>query len=668
MRELKDNGQNDVKDTGNHSKKQSSKWVAWVWGGVGLFALVFPLTIIGIPVGRLVTRFVRVPVYSFTLVVALVVAAYLRITGLPSLLGDAGDSLDGWLAALENGDPIALATAAPYTLGLGLIVGALWTLLKKDVENPRHEIWSVFLAMRLAGKIRQGKSFYGGYTVGVQFAKPWKRSAVSKKTAGGHLLFTGGTGSGKTTAVVSVIADAVAQGRPVVYLDLKGATDVPMMLAGLAEQYNRGFQHFAITDKTTPYVGPSSTGSSNYNPASYGDATRRKDLITGAMASDVEYYDRMVGSYLQTAFTVLLAAGDLEHASTLVALREVMKPTDLLRKVNSIPAGEADMAELSELRGRCEGYVKQMKEREFNSAISSALTYLRTFTDSSVGHLLTNEGDVVDLSEVDRMNSVVCFSLNSSQYPKLAKALATLIVQDVTTYSGNRSDKTTPFLFVVDEFSAIDDNNLINLVSRGRSSGVNVLLATQTLADLDTRDSSKFRKQILNTIAGFVVFRTNTDDDAKVYAGLTGDTSMEGGLATRWQNYQTLEQGECYYINKTPTSKEERITLTKVILREITLPEEFTIQGTGLVTNSDWLDDANVDDIDENLVTLLDHPVVTHSDESAAVFVNEAATVPVNGSVSERERLTPVTPTYAFGDLDFEEVEDVEDTVEDVEA
>ena len=667
MRELKDNGQNDVKDTGNHSKKQSSKWVAWMWGGVVLFALVFPLTFIGVGVGRLVTRFVRVPVYSFTLVVALVVAAYLRITGL-SLLGDAGDSLDGWLAALENGDPIALATAAPYTLGLGLIVGALWTFLKKDVENPRHEIWSVFLAMRLAGKIRQGKSFYGGYTVGVHFAKPWKRSTVSKKTAGGHLLFTGGTGSGKTTAVVSVIADAVAQGRPVVYLDLKGATDVPMMLAGLAEQYNRGFQHFAITDKTTPYVGPSSTGSSNYNPASYGDATRRKDLITGAMASDVEYYDRMVGSYLQTAFTVLLAAGDLEHASTLVALREVMKPTDLLRKVNSIPAGEADMAELSELRGRCEGYVKQMKEREFNSAISSALTYLRTFTDSSVGHLLTNEGDVVDLSEVDRMNSVVCFSLNSSQYPKLAKALATLIVQDVTTYSGNRSDKTTPFLFVVDEFSAIDDNNLINLVSRGRSSGVNVLLATQTLADLDTRNSSKFRQQILNTIAGFVVFRTNTEDDAKVYAGLTGDTSMEGGIAIRWQNFQTLEQGECYYINKTPTSKEERITLTKVILREITLPEEFTIQGTGLVTNSDWLDDANVDDIDENLVTLLDHPVVTHSDESAAVFVNEAATVPVNGSVSERERLTPVTPTYAFGDLDFEEVEDVEDTVEDVEA
>ena len=75
MRELKDNGQNDVKDTGNHSKKQSSKWVAWVWGGVGLFALVFPLTAIGIIVGRLVTRFVRVPVYSFTLVVALVVAA-----------------------------------------------------------------------------------------------------------------------------------------------------------------------------------------------------------------------------------------------------------------------------------------------------------------------------------------------------------------------------------------------------------------------------------------------------------------------------------------------------------------------------------------------------------------------------------------------------------------
>lgn len=617
----------------------------FLWVFVGLVGLFYLPLIFGALIGRfIITKALRVPVASFALVTVALAGLYTLIFGVPNIIDDTLAQKDAWMVAIAGNGWEGLFLSAPYTFFLGLLVGAAWTLWKKDVEEPRLELWALVSAKKLEKNITTGGKSVAGFTVGVREDDPSMRVTISPSTAGGHLLITGGTGTGKTTAVVSILTDAVSQRRPVVYLDLKGSEDVPVMLAGLAQKHGRPFQHFAITDQTTPYQGPSPDGSAHYNPASYGDATRRKDLIMGGLGTDVAYYSRMVEQYLQTAFQVLLATGDLENQSTLAALADVMTPDALLRKARDVNDVVAK---------RCSEYVAQYKDRDFKSALASAHTYLRTFTDSSVGHLLSADGDVVNLEDVDRSNGVVVFSLNSSLYPELARSLATLIVQDVTTYSGSRGGETSPFLFVVDEFSAIGEDNLLNLLQRGRSAGINTMLATQTLADLDTGNSSKFREQVLNTIAGFVVFRTNTSADAETYAGLTGDLDNENGTAVQWQEFQSLGMGECVYINKTPNKGEESVTRTRVVRRNTPPAPTYTVsyntQDTSFIDEvvpmrsnipADWIDETPISPEFEDLVS-----------ESELDW--GAVTVPVNGPVSERDGFSSDEAGNAFADLDF---------------
>jgi conjugal transfer pilus assembly protein TraD len=136
---------------------------------------------------------------------------------------------------------------------------------------------------------------------------------------------------------------------------------------------------------------------------------------------------------------------------------------------------------------------------------------------------------------------VVVFSLNSSTYGKLAAQIGTLAVQDLVAASGDRLHEPSrgrsleQAVIGIDEFSGLGSDHVAALLSRGRESGMPVLVATQELADLE-RASAGLRDLVLGVTAVKIVHRQEVPSSALTIAQIAGtervweETRQIGGL------------------------------------------------------------------------------------------------------------------------------------------
>jgi conjugal transfer pilus assembly protein TraD len=166
--------------------------------------------------------------------------------------------------------------------------------------------------------------------------------------------------------------------------------------------------------------------------------------------------------------------------------------------------------------------------RDALSAIRGLGTRLAVIDESHTGEFLGGGPAAIDLPAALEGREVVLFSLNSGRYGKLSAQLGTLAVQDLIAAAGRRleSGSRLPATVGIDEFSALGADNVLQLLARGRESGISVLLATQELADLD-RAARGLRDQVLGNTALKLAHRQDVPASAQTVAEL-------GGTVKRW--------------------------------------------------------------------------------------------------------------------------------------
>lgn len=362
------------------------------------------------------------------------------------------------------------------------------------------------------------KRFAGG-APGEEFGK--RVVAIDPELAG-HTFVVGGSGSGKTQTMLSTARDVIRQGRGLVFIDCKGGIDVPEQLAVWANRYNRKFYHWTIQDPSRPYNGPSELGPAYYDPISRGDASRRKDLLIGAMRWDMEYYKSVISNYMQTLFKVVDLVPALEGTDTFTDVSNLLDPNLLRYRSRNISA---------EKHPDIYDAIRTMQDIEATerSGIRNMQARLNTIISSVAGHWLRK--DPTDAQNIDLMKAadeghVVVFSLDTSQYEETAGLIAGLIIQDLKTLSSELryGQADLPLHVYVDEFSAVDTTNILGLLSKARDAKMPCMLATQALADLAKKEPT-FMDQVLGIVSSFIIHRTNAKADAEIYAGLSGVVS-----------------------------------------------------------------------------------------------------------------------------------------------
>jgi len=183
-------------------------------------------------------------------------------------------------------------------------------------------------------------------------------------------------------------------------------------------------------------------------------------------------------------------------------------------------------------------------------------------TESHTGRFLAPRegaaGRMIDLRTALSGPEVVVFSLNSSRYGQLAAQIGTLAVQDLVAASGDRLHEPSRGRSIeravigIDEFSGLGSDHLAALLSRGRESGMPVLVATQELADLE-RAAAGLQDLVLGVTAVKIVHRQEVPRSALTIAQIAGtemvwDTTYQtggpliGGYATRRGTRRQVER------------------------------------------------------------------------------------------------------------------------------
>jgi conjugal transfer pilus assembly protein TraD len=374
---------------------------------------------------------------------------------------------------------------------------------------------------------------------------------VSDQALAAHGLILGATGAGKSTTLLTLLTQQIGRGRAVVAIDLKGSATFADELRAAARAAGRDFIQW------TP------DGGAHWNPLAVGNATELKDKLLGTERFTEPHYRRAAERYLQTAIQVAHEATPGRPLS-LARVVELMAPERLAVATRRLPRSRREYVR---------DYLASLTPDQI-SAVRGLASRLAVVAESHSGRYLEPApgAPTVDLRRALDSGEVVLFSLNSSSYGGLAAMLGTLAVQDLVAAAGARmSDRLAgsghAAVVAIDEFSALQSDNVLALLARGREAGIGVLLATQELADLD-RAGRGLRDQVLGNTAVKIAHRQDVPESAETLARLAGTVRV-------WENsYQSRPSAGGFRGGGVSTT-------ARMVERYAVDPEQVRSLGTG---------------------------------------------------------------------------------------
>jgi hypothetical protein len=331
-----------------------------------------------------------------------------------------------------------------------------------------------------------------------------RRVLLSDRQLSAHALILGASGAGKSTTLLKLLTEYTRRGRPVVAVDLKGS---PAFAGALADAATAAGRRFALW---TP------DGPANWNPLAHGNATELKDKLIATERFTEPHYQRAAERYVQTTLQLLHFAQP-DRAPTLAEVVQLMNPRRLPALLRHAPREFAE---------RVQDYLASLPSDQL-SAIRGLATRLAIITEAHTGAYLAApvpNAPAIDVRAALAGDQVALFSLNSSTYGKLSAQLGALAIQDLVTAAGHRlgdAERSGQAVIGIDEFSALDSDNVISLLARCREAGISVLLSTQELADLD-RSARGLRDQVLGSTAIKIAHRQEVPASARTIAQMAG--------------------------------------------------------------------------------------------------------------------------------------------------
>ena len=544
-------------------------WISFSWLKIKRSALLFFLGIYSI---------ILLIVSIFINVFSLFITAWTE--NLPNLLANTDNNPTGQIMGI-------ILQQAPLSVIIGSTIGLLyasWFWKRKKAKwedvNFRLTPWELYRKRKNINDIRDDKNGpLNGVTLGIS-EKTGERVTQTDGEAEAHTFYAGASGSGKTTTLMMTARDIIKREHGLIFVDLKGDPKLAHTLKEFSDRYGRTFRHWSMQSVREPYTGPSELGPAFYDPIARGEASRRKNLLMAVKKWSEPYYESLAEEYLQKAFTILIGNPN-PNISTLEDISSLLNPKELLKRSEKL-LHDPKYREVVEDIGRMNDEKTSIAEL---SAIGSLRVDMKNLAYNVIGPWLKKDPQKlndINIKDVAHSGEIVLFSLDSSNYSKESSVLGNLIIQDLKTVSSElRADPADrPLHVIIDEFSAIGSDNIIQLINKSRDAGIPVSLSTQSLGDLKKVDDT-FLDQLLGIVNTFCIHRPNTKDDAEIFAGLTGGVTRSKvkkgveytknifGLAKGYASgsgsvedveenniiaseFQKLETGELIYISKSP--------------------------------------------------------------------------------------------------------------------
>lgn len=384
-----------------------------------------------------------------------------------------------------------------------------------------------------------------------------------------HLFLMGAPGSGKTRGLEVLIEQAVRRGDAVVVIDPKGDEGLLDRAYDSAVRHGREAQ-FRVLALPYPYK------SARYNPLEcFVSPSDVADRICSIMPKrgEGEAFRNFAWQFVSIVSTAIHRVGErvslakLENYCFHNAWLLVRRLIDKL--CPSLPPSPDIRVLLNSYRQYCVSQKKtfveidqmiamaSMDEEYFGKIAGSLRTILAKLTSSQIGYLLCPEDvplpaalagkdapPTLSWKSIDHERLVVYFFLGSLIGPDSASATARMCLSDLSSYVGRKYafDDAADFAkrrltVIVDEVADALAPESVNILNKARGAGLSVVMAGQSLADLEVAlGSAADARRALANVGSFLTLRAANPDDAKFFSEKVGVRPLP--VVTRGENYE----------------------------------------------------------------------------------------------------------------------------------
>ncbi|MBV7547498.1 conjugative transfer system coupling protein TraD [Pseudomonas sp. PDM26] len=457
---------------------------------------------------------------------------------------------------LKNRGKLFLGTGFKWTQSEGQQV---FELLKRDITKLMPKIPDGFM----------GSPWIHGISM-----QPDRPIEMQEDLTSLHTLIVGTTGSGKTREFDILISQAVLRGEAVIILDPKGDKELAenakraCELSGRPERFK--YFHPAFPEKSVR-ISPTKNFGRATEVASRIAALMKSEggdpfqafaqmalnnviqalLLCGMLPTLVELRRTLEGGLAPLVIRAIKAYGEKVHphfeALARVALNKAqtdeMKAKALLGlyRTEIVP-----LAPSSDLEGLLSMF--EHDKAHFGKMIASLLPVLNMLTAGHMGPILSpnmddpdDEREITDSGKIIQGADVLYMGLDSLSDSMVGSSIGSIFLADLAAVAGQRYNfedpeelKRRPVNIFVDEAAETVNDQLVQLLNKGRGAGMRLYVATQTIADFEARMGSPAKaRQVLGNTNHVIALRITDQETQKYIAEMIPPTYYKYVMRTQ---------------------------------------------------------------------------------------------------------------------------------------
>ncbi|EPE2272446.1 hypothetical protein ACSG6T_000259 [Enterococcus faecalis] len=380
-----------------------------------------------------------------------------------------------------------------------------------------------------------------------------------------HVLLSGTTGSGKTTALMIFVEHACKYDLPLVFLDGKGARETLADIESIAARYGKTVKVLSELDRL------------RYNPVKHGNSVAIRDRLVTLARSESSFYTANAQTLLMNTIQLL---DTFEIARTLHNVRKYINVGQVLslfeeslgltQETPSIVGEQEDLFAGSGFVEKSEEVQKTAKKRrKKETLIETRFTKIKQqkekltpdhrrlfiqlmeeyeyekegfmylykssemlrvnlsmLLDSELGYLFDTTdpaAEELDFLEVNKKKEIVFITLNGLVYDQYISMLGHFVISELNFMASEKYanfDKSE-FLLIGDEPQSYLTKNAISSVNKGRGAGLGCIFSPQTPQDIEDKEEGML-ELLIGSVNTYMIGQINSGVQIDYLAKLAG--------------------------------------------------------------------------------------------------------------------------------------------------
>lgn len=311
-----------------------------------------------------------------------------------------------------------------------------------------------------------------------------------------HVFVAGTTGSGKSQFLEKMIKDSFDKGEPIYIISGKGSSDKHSLLDDvreMAEEYNRKLWVVSMN--------PESKDRKKYNPFKQWTAVEIADALCNASEFTEPHYREHLSCWVKIVCECLMLASVPICLDSIVSFMGEEQFEILINHLKEKKKIDAQKAK---------NYLTYLDIGKIAS--SSRARFINIMVGD--GREIFGEKDGICAADAREENAVFFLDLDSFKYTDFTRVVGAFFINDMRHLVATEDNPNVCKRIFMDELSTFVTPQIMPLFSQSRSFGYQIVVATQSISDLD-EISPVFAERILENCNQYAILRLNSATDAE---------------------------------------------------------------------------------------------------------------------------------------------------------